>query len=116
MRVRAAVALLALAVVAVALALAGSAGAGGGSTTIKLRDNFFDPDRKSIAKGTKVRFKWTGSEEHNVTKKRGPGRNFDSETTDARGVNFSRKFKKAGSYRLICTVHPDAMKLRLNVG
>jgi plastocyanin len=116
MRARAALTLLALAAVAVPLALAGAAGAGGGSTTIRLGDNFFDPNRKSVAKGTKVRFRWTGSDEHNVTKKRGPGRNFDSETTDARGVNFSRKFKKAGTYRLICTVHPDDMKLRLNVG
>jgi plastocyanin len=89
--------------------------AGAAGTTVKLGDNFFDPDRKTIAKGTRVRFKWIGEEEHNVVKKRGPGPGFASETTDVPGVNFTKRFKRAGRYRLVCTIHPEDMKMTLRV-
>ena len=49
-----------------------------------------------------------------MTKKKGPGGGFASETTDDRGVNFKHKFKKAGTYKLICTVH-DGMKMKVKV-
>jgi plastocyanin len=55
------------------------------------------------------------NEDHNVVKKKGPGGDFASETTDAPGVNFKKKFKKTGRYKLICTIHPDEMVLRLRV-
>ena len=50
-----------------------------------------------------------------MTKKKGPGGGFASATTDARGVNFQKKFNKAGAYKLICTVH-DGMKMKVQVG
>ena len=50
-----------------------------------------------------------------MTKKKGPGGGFASATTDTRGVNFQKKFKKAGTYKLICTVH-DGMKMKVQVG
>jgi plastocyanin len=109
--------LLLVAVLAVGTAfasLAGTAGAGS-ATTVKLGDNFFKPKRKAIAKNTKVRFKWIGTNPHNVTKVRGPGRNFASDTTSAPGVNFKKRFRKRGRYKLICTVHPDQMRMRLRV-
>ena len=115
-RVRVAVALIAAtALVATFGGVAGTAGAGGGSTTIKLGDNFFKPKKKRITKGTKVRFKWIGSNPHNVVKKRGPGGNFASETTSAPGVNFKKRFRKTGRYKIICTIHADEMRLRLRV-
>jgi plastocyanin len=116
MRTRTLLTVAVLTVAALTLAFAGVAGAGGDTTTVRLGDNFFQPDSKKVAKGTKIRFKWTGEEEHNVTKKRGPGRSFASETTSATGVNFKRTFRKRGTYRLICTVHPDDMKLKVEVG
>lgn len=112
MRLRAALALSAVAIVALLL---GGTTASAGRTTIKLDDNFFSPSSKSIKKGTTVRFKWVGEEKHNVVKKKGPGRSFASETTDAPGVHFKKKFKKAGTYRIICTIHADEMKLKLKV-
>ena len=69
----------------------------------------------SISAGTKLAFNWIGKDDHNVTKKKGPGGGFASATTDARGVNFQKKFKKAGTYKLICTVH-DGMKMKVQVG
>ena len=59
-------------------------------------------------------FNWTGSDKHNVTKAKGPGRGFASGSTDADGVNFTHKFKKAGKYKLICTIH-DEMRLTVKV-
>jgi plastocyanin len=88
--------------------------AGARSTTIQVGDDFFSPDKKTVGKGTKVKFKWVGRDEHNVTKKSGPGSAFASATTDARGVNFSKKFKKSGTYKLICTIH-DGMNMKLTV-
>jgi plastocyanin len=103
--------------VAIAAVLAFTPGAGaGGGKTVKLGDNFFKPSKTSVATGTKVKFKWTGSNKHNVAKKKGPGGSFQSTTTSARGVQFAKKFKKAGTYKLICTVHPNDMKLKLQVG
>ena len=93
---------------------AGGAG-GAASTTIKLGDNFFAPDKKSVKKGTKVRFKWIGKEKHNVVKQSGPGGSFASTTTDQPGVNYTKKFKKTGRYKILCTIHEEDMKLTLKV-
>ena len=102
-----------LAAVALVAALVGTAGARG-STTIKVGDDFFKPSSKTVSKGTKVRFRWIGHDKHNVVKKRGPGGSFASPTTRERGVNLVHRFKKRGTYKIICTVHDD-MKLRLKV-
>jgi plastocyanin len=105
------IAVLALAAAGV-LALGGTAGARG-STTVKLLDHAFSPDKKSISAGTKVKFKWVDGK-HNVVKARGPGGSIDSGVFNTPGVHFTKKFKKAGTYKLICTIHED-MKLKLNV-
>ena len=99
------------AVVALVVPSMGGAAAG---TTVKLGDNFFSPTKKSVSKGTTVRFKWIGDDEHNVVKQSGPGGSFASETTDDPGVNYTKKFKKTGKYKIICTLHEE-MKLTLKV-
>jgi len=108
------------AVVAVAGAIAlvpvlGGVANGAPKTTVKLGDNFFKPSVKSVKRGTKVRFKWVGNRPHNVTKRSGPGGSFSSRTTSARGVNFAKRFAKKGTYRLICTIHPTTMRMKLTV-
>ena len=50
-----------------------------------------------------------------MTKKQGPGGGFASETTRSNGVHYTKKFKKSGTYKLICTVH-DEMKMKVEVG
>ena len=49
-----------------------------------------------------------------MVKKKGPAATSPPGSTDAAGVNFTHKFKKAGTYKLICTVHED-MKMKLKV-
>lgn len=107
---------LIIAVLAAGALGAETAAAKGSKTTVKVGNNFFDPEKKKIRKGTNVRFKWSGGGPvHNVTKKRGPAGKFASETTSSKGVNFSRRFKQRGTYRLLCTIHPSQMNLKLTV-
>lgn len=106
--------LLVTAISAVMAMVVGEATAG--KKTVKLGDDFFSPAKLSVAKGTLVRFKWIGNNDHNVVKKSGPGGSFASTTTSDPGVNFKKKFKKAGKYKLICTIHAPDMKMTLNVG
>jgi plastocyanin len=111
-RLRLAVAISLVAALAL-VALASVAGARG-SVTIKVGDDFFDPASKTVASGTKVKFNWIGSDKHDVVKKKGPGGDFGSGATDDPGVNFSKKFKKRGTYKIICTIHEE-MKMKLKV-
>jgi plastocyanin len=85
-----------------------------GSKTVKVEDDFYSPTSLSVSGGTKVKFNWTGSHKHNVVKKKGPGGSFASSITSADGVQFEHKFSKAGTYKIICTVHPE-MKMKINV-
>jgi len=101
-----------IAIVALVLLIPGPAQA---ATTVTLGDSFFAPSSKTIARGTTVRFKWIGVKRHNVKKRRGPGAGFKSRTTRARGVNYAKRFTKRGTYRLICTIHPETMRLKLTV-
>lgn len=110
------VALAMLALAAVATIATGPAAAGGKKAKVTVGNNFFSPKSKTVKKGTKVKFRWDGGgAPHNVTKRRGPGGKVVSETTSDAGVNFRKKFKQKGTYRFICTIHPDSMKLKLRV-
>jgi plastocyanin len=103
------IAVTALAALALA-AIAGSAQA----ATIKVGDNFFNPSRKTVSVGTKVKFKWVGRHPHNVVKSGGPGGRLASGTTRRRGVNLAKRFGKRGTYRFVCTIHPG-MGMKLTV-
>lgn len=113
-RTRAAIAAALVATLVLASAFAPGALARG-STTIAVGDNFFSPSSKTIASGTKVKFNWVGDSKHDVVKKRGPGGGFSSGITDQQGVNFTKTFKKVGTYKLICSIHAEDMKLKLTV-
>jgi plastocyanin len=50
-----------------------------------------------------------------VVKTKGPGGAFSSTATSADGVNFKHKFSKSGTYKIICTIHPEmTMKVKVN--
>jgi len=86
-----------------------------GSKTVKVADDFYSPDSLTVSKGTKVKFNWVGKHKHNVVKTKGPGGAFSSVATSANGVNFKHKFSKSGTYKIICTIHPEmTMKLKVN--
>jgi plastocyanin len=104
-----------IAIVAIALLGPGATAGAAPEATVKVGDFFFAPAKKSVTAGTKVSFKWVGSQRHHVVKQSGPGGKFESPATSARGVNLVKRFNKAGVYRIICTIHPEEMRLKLTV-
>jgi plastocyanin len=97
----------ALALVAAALAVP----ALGATKSIALRDTFFSPKSVTVSKGTTVKWVWRGKLAHNVTVKSGPVK-FHSRTIT--NGSFSKRLTKAGTYRIVCTIHPG-MNLTLKV-
>jgi plastocyanin len=106
---------IALAAFVLALALAPAAAAPR-PKTVAVADVEFRPAFLAVRKGTLVRFNWVDEMTHNVTYSSGPGRFFRSRDTSKPGVNFKRRFKQPGRYRLICTLHvADDMRMTLRV-
>jgi plastocyanin len=103
---------LAAATLSIAL-LAGSAAvpALAGTTKVKVGDDFFSPKSKTVSKGAKVTFVWTGKAPHNVTGVTGPATFRSAIKTKG---SYTRTFKKAGTYRILCTIHAG-MKMTLKV-
>jgi plastocyanin len=67
----------------------------------------FNPATLHIKKGDTVKWSWSGSIPHNVK-----GSGFTSKTGTK--VTFSRKFTKAGTYKVVCTIH-QALGQRMTV-
>jgi plastocyanin len=106
----------ALAAALVALAIGGQASAGDGSAKRAKKvtaDNYdFSPKSVSVSPGSKV--KWTATQgSHTVTFKGG----FDEIISPNGTATTSRKFKKPGTYKYVCTFHrAQKMKGKVVVG
>ena len=70
---------------------------------LELRDFAFVPSSIRIAPGTTVTWLNTGAAPHTVTDRAGA---FDSGTI-ARGARWTHTFPTAGTFRLICAIHPE---------
>jgi plastocyanin len=105
-------ALLALAAAAVATVAVAVPSLAGGPKIVDVKDDVFAPKSLTIVKGTKVRWVWKGVSRHNVAVAKGP-------TTFRRGSRrkgtASYTFKKAGTYRILCTIHAPDMKMTIKV-
>ena len=84
--------------------------------SVKIGDDFFvrkgSVPTVTVKKGTKVTWRWSGDETHNVAVTKGPAKfrsSFKSSGT------FSKRLTRTGTYTIVCTIHqPDmAMKLRV---
>ncbi len=98
----------ALAVAGVAaVAVAGPAATTSGVKRVAVRDNFFSPKAVRIGRGQSVRWTWRGSEPHNVVFRKTPrgAKPKRCGTTRRRGASCTRKFRKRGTYRYVCTIH-----------
>jgi plastocyanin len=72
------------------------------SKTVSVGDNFFKAKSLTVKKGTKVTWKWTGMNPHNVTVTSGPSK-FHSKTQSS--GTFAETLKKPGTYKIVCTIH-----------
>jgi plastocyanin len=79
--------------------------------TVKIKDDFFSPNRLTIGKGTTVKWKWVGNDPHNVTLIKSPrGVKHTHSTTKTSGT-YSKTLRKAGTYTFKCTIHDFTMKV-----
>jgi len=76
--------------------------------SVTVGDNFFRPTTLTVSKGTTVKWVWRGSSVHNVTRSRGPAFAKCSNRTSG---SCSRTLRRAGTYRLLCTIHGFRMKV-----
>jgi plastocyanin len=97
---------------AVLLAPAGPAAAADGF--MSLQDFQFAPTAVQIQPGEKVDFNFEGPSTHNAVIVRHQTDRYDSGITGP-GRTKSHRFVHAGSFRLICDIHPQ-MKARVTVG
>jgi len=108
---------LAGAIAAVAVLSLGPTASGKAKTaTVDVEDDFFTPSSLTVKEDTKVEWNWVGDEMHDVTKKDGPGKFFESGPEEGSGVLYSKTFKKPGNYEIICSLHSeDGMLMDLKV-
>ncbi len=99
----------------VAVAAVASGPAAGAGSKVTVGNNFFKPKSKTVSKGSTVTWVWKGGTSHNVTGMTKSGRVvFRSKTTSRKGATYRKRFRKAGSFRVICTIHSN-MKMSLRV-
>ena len=72
--------------------------------TVDVADNSFDPPNVVLSRPGPLRWRFFDDELHNVTLANGP-RGFASVNL-SRGREFAYRFRKPGTYRLLCTLHP----------
>jgi Tol biopolymer transport system component len=97
-------------------ALAPVAGGTLAAPRISILDNAFVRGREgptlTVRPGTVVTWRWRSQSSHNVTVRSGPER-FRSPTR-SRGV-FARRLTRAGTYRIVCTLHSPGMGMTVVV-
>jgi plastocyanin len=77
--------------------------------TVRVRQpNRWASSSVSIRTGDTVRWTWSGGPPHNVT-----GSGFKSRT--AARLTYRRTFRRRGSYRIVCTVHRNTMRMTVRV-
>ena len=82
-------------------------------STIKARDSYFSIPNVRVRKGARLLWDFGTPALHNVTLANGP-RGFSSPNLND-GRDFGVKFKVAGTYRLMCTLHPIGMTQTVTV-
>jgi plastocyanin len=85
----------------------------GNNATITVGDRFFARPNLVVKRGTKLRWRFSGAELHNITLANGPV-GIGSPNLDANRV-YSRKFGRAGTYNFFCALHPVQMHQRVVV-
>lgn len=68
---------------------------------IKVGDDFFSPAERTVKKGTRLKFVWTGKNTHNV-KATGAAR---KESDFQRKGTYSFRARKRGTIKLTCEIH-----------
>lgn len=107
---------LVLAAAAAAVAAGGAVAAGpslgAGTTTVAVKDVKFVPKTLTVKKGRTIKFVWRGVAPHNVVVTKGPQK-FRASTR--KKGSYKVTLKKAGVYRILCTIHAPDMRMKITV-
>ena len=102
--------------IALVLALVLAAPAAAATKNVKVGDDYFvragNPPTVTVARGTTVKFNWRGNRQHNIVTLRGPA---NVECGLRRSGSCKRKVRKAGTYKLQCSIHAPEMAMTLKV-
>jgi len=101
---------------ALVIALVAAAPAAARTRNVKIGDDYFvksgKPSTITVRKGAVVRWNWRGSDSHNVVVRKGP-RHFQSGLKSS--GHFSKKLRRRGTYKIICSIHAPEMRMTLRV-
>jgi plastocyanin len=87
--------------------------------TVKVSDDVYMPTKITIYRKDSIKWVWvdpttlapgTTDNSHTVTE---ANDRFTSE--EMTSGTYKKKFKKTGTYRIICAVHPDTMRMKVKV-
>ena len=87
----------------------------GATTEVKVKDDFFKPDRVTIKKGDRVLWRWRGENPHNVALKKPNRSNVAVRSAIKTDGKFSHRFRRVGTWRVLCEVHPVDMRMKVIV-
>lgn len=113
--------LFAVATAAALVAVGASGSAGSAQSTpraqaaakvVAVGDNYFRPRTPVVRVGTSVTWRWRGRRRHNVVFTSGRGRPRGCSTR--RGGSCTRRFRRRGTFRYVCTLH-GSMTARVTV-
>jgi plastocyanin len=101
---------------ALILTLALAAPAGAATKNVKVGDDYYvragNAPTVTVTKGTTVKWNWRGSRQHNVVVQSGP---VTFQSALKRSGSFKRKMKRAGTYKIVCSIHAPDMAMTLRV-
>jgi len=93
-----------LGAVAPATVLAAPSADAARTKTVEIEDIDFSPGTARISRGDRVRWVWRDEATPHNVRSRG-SRRFEGSSTKTKGT-YSVRFRKAGTYRYVCTIHP----------
>jgi plastocyanin len=103
-------------VIGLILALAVAAPAAAKTRNVKIGDDYYvragSPPTVTVAKGDTVKWNWRGNRQHNVVVRSGPA-SFQSALK--RSGSYSRKMRRKGTYKIVCSIHAPDMAMTLKV-
>ena len=105
-----------LPLVLIAALLVAAAPAAAATRNVKIGDDYYvragSPPTVNVFRGTTVRWNWRGSRQHNVVAQSGPS-SFQSALK--RSGSYSRKMRRVGTYKIVCSIHQPDMAMTLKV-